>query len=233
MSNTERDTARMNAAILELAREMPDLRIRFKDESRLMKVIGWVLARVGMGAFMTDFTTTIGRSIYFPSRAWAAELEPWDVVAHEGVHARDDKRVGGLWFRFSYLFPLSLLPLALLSLGAIWGSSWWLVNLAWLGAAAPWPAPGRVHWERRAYLMTIVCTVIDSGPAFARSAQFQTWMCRLYTGPDYYRMAWRSSAVAAMVASDTERAIAIAQGAPTTTDLQPYARMAEILKEIR
>ena len=45
-----------------------DIRIAFKDESFLMKLLGFLLFFTK--EFMTRFTTTIGNTVYFPSREW-------------------------------------------------------------------------------------------------------------------------------------------------------------------
>jgi len=59
----------VNNVFLPLDAQIPGgLRIRYKDESVLMRLIGAAL--VPNPRFLTHFTTTLGRTVYFPSRAW-------------------------------------------------------------------------------------------------------------------------------------------------------------------
>lgn len=76
--------------------------LRYKDESRLMRLIGRVL-RPLVPDFMSRYATTIRRTIYVP-RSWRTISE--DLLAHELQHVRDAVRFPIL-FEVSYL----LLPL--------------------------------------------------------------------------------------------------------------------------
>lgn len=204
--------------VAELKQVYPSLRIVFKDESRFMRALGWFLIHVvRIRAFMTDFTTTIGTTIYLDVEARAeiaAGRHPWRTVAHEAEHVRQDRRhqPAGAWFKFSYLFPVPLGLLALLALLAIPFSSWQLLWLIALVAFAPLPAPGRVYWERDGYRISILCDVLMYGDLYVQSAAYQAYMAKHFTGSDYYFMSWRPSAIRRMVLEDTQRAIAIAKG---------------------
>jgi len=70
-------------AVIEWA-ELQGVEIKYKDESLFMKALGLLLSF--NKTFMTSFTTTIGSTIYFPSRKWLAERNPETtiaIVAHE------------------------------------------------------------------------------------------------------------------------------------------------------
>lgn len=114
------------SAVAELA--AAGVRVRLKAESRLMRVLGWLLRLIGVRDFMMRFWTTIGpRTIWAPAGVSLAHLEAYALtIRHELVHARQARR----WpvvFQVSYL----LLPLPF--------------GLAWF----------RWRWEREAYLVQL------------------------------------------------------------------------------
>lgn len=90
------------------------------------------------GAVEDALSRSTGRSAYCSS------------LVHEFVHMLDQERDGQFLFSMAYLFPQNLALLAFLALGALW---WWpaIFFLAFLGAAAPWPAPYRLAYEVRGY----------------------------------------------------------------------------------
>jgi hypothetical protein len=153
------------------------LSIRFKDESRLMKVLGTIL--FFNPQFMNRYITVIGSSVYFPSRVWLAANRDSAarVLCHELVHVADERRVGALLFRLSYLFPQWL---ALLSLSSIVVGPWGLIFLLFL---APLPAPFRTFWELRGYMMTDAISHLSFGK-FADT----NWMASQFTTGSYYFM---------------------------------------------
>jgi len=220
--------------VADIKAAFPKLAIRFKDESRFMRALGWFLVRiVRLRAFMTDYTTTIGPTIYLDTEARAeiaAGLHPWRTIAHEYVHVRQDARhpPRGLWYKFTYLFPL---PLGLFALGALLAiplSTWHLLWLVALVAFAPLPAPGRVYWEREAYRISMLCDVLAHGKNYVLGNSYQAFMVRHYTGSDYYFMSWRRRAIVAMVLEDTQRAIKLAEGILVRTDFE--GRIIEIVR---
>jgi len=131
-------------------------KIVHKENSKLMRFLGFFV-RIFNKKF-AEYGTTIGNTIYLPRAFLANPDEHYNVVgliAHEVVHIRDQKRLTSTPYVFLYLFPQILAPLCLLSLLAIWFSSWWLLSLLALGLLSPIPAPGRVYIEKRGYLMTL------------------------------------------------------------------------------
>lgn len=102
---------------------VPGFEVQFKDESKIMKVLGQ-LSCLFNPHFMSDFTTTWGSKVYFPSRAHytANPQASFSTLAHEFVHLWDGKEHG--WrFRFSYAAP-QVYALAPLLLHAFIGSIW-------------------------------------------------------------------------------------------------------------
>lgn len=132
----------------------PDLKIKYKDQSPFMKLLGKLL--FFNKSFMTSFTTTIGSTVYFPSENFV-KLRPISseiVLLHELVHVSDAKKLNKLLFGFLYLLPLTLIPLALL----LFLFSWKIALPLLLLSAAPLPAYFRMHFEKRAYLVSLYCT---------------------------------------------------------------------------
>jgi hypothetical protein len=77
-------------------------RVVLKSESKLMRAIGWVLKPFNK-EFMTNYVTTIGSTIYTPSR----EMLSPGLLQHELQHVSDSKRWPVL-YELSYLFLLPL-----------------------------------------------------------------------------------------------------------------------------
>lgn len=107
--------------------KVPNLKIRFKDESLWMKLIGMLISPFNPN-FAKDFITTMGSTIYFPSKA-SYEADPggsFQTIAHEFVHIWDSQQDS--WFKLKYMFPqsLALVPVAAYGLLA-WKAAWVLL----------------------------------------------------------------------------------------------------------
>lgn len=106
---TTNNNDRTNRLIAELKKTIPNFNIKFKDQSLLIKIISYIL--FFNKSFMTDYITTIGSTVYFPSEQFL-EANPTDsqiVISHEFVHAIDNKN--NIIFKPLYLFPQILSPL--------------------------------------------------------------------------------------------------------------------------
>jgi hypothetical protein len=163
--------------VSRLGSEKYGLKVMFKDQSLFMKILGFLL--FFNKKFMTNYTTTIGSTVYFPSEKWLNERKESAaaVLAHELVHIADSKKVGSFTFSYCYLIPQVF---ALLSLLAIFGSPLWLITLAFL---APLPAPIRTYYELRGYAVTdAVC--------FKASGIFTDieWMAGQFESSSYFFM---------------------------------------------
>src|SRR3990167_3207757 len=106
--------------VSEYGKEQFDLKIAFKDESKFMKFLGALL--FFNRKFMTTYSTTVGTTVYFPSKSWLNENRDRAarILAHELVHIDDAKDVGEIGFSYSYLFPQIL---STISVAAFLGSS--------------------------------------------------------------------------------------------------------------
>lgn len=175
-----------------LKKKTPDLEIKFKDESFLMKVIGLIL--FFNPGFMRGFVTTIGKTIYFPSRQdllLRTEDSAIATIAHEYQHVKDYEK-NPFWFMFSYLFPISLLPLAILSFIFLP----WFVSLALcLLTLAPLPAYWRTKWEVKGYTMSMfvfnklaIEKDVSSGERVNRIFTLVNMYDKHFTGMNYYLM---------------------------------------------
>lgn len=127
----------------------PDLKIKYKNESWIMRFISKLL--ISDNGFMTQYTTTIGDTIYFPSQKFIKchPISSSVVLLHDLVHLHDQKRVGKIPFTLSYLFPQILVPICLLLFMIV---NWKLMLPLTILCCLPIPAFFRMHWEKRAYL---------------------------------------------------------------------------------
>ena len=103
---------------------------------------------------------------------------------------------------------------------AIWTSGW--ASVAFLAGClllAPWPAPGRVYWERRGYAMSLLVYRATFGhvPQILRNSTG-----RSFYGPSYYYMSWSPSSTSLWVDRTVET------GVP---DGEPYRLVAAFLAE--
>lgn len=179
MNNTEKFWA-LDTKIRE---RVPDYKIKFKNESTFMKILGKIL--FFNKDFMTHVTTVIGKTIYFARRDWF-EADPgryFYTLCHEYVHIMDyDRRPAS--FASGYLMPQAL---AIFSLGALLSfiSPWFLLFLLALIFLAPLPSRVRAWAELRGYGMSIKSRLWD-GQAVSqeRIDRYVTY----FTGPAYYYM---------------------------------------------
>lgn len=173
------------AAYLEEAKQMdPSIRLLAKEDSMLMKVVGFIVKPFNP-SFNTRYTTTIGSTIWMPSEiATILPEEAYlEVVVHEVQHILDHKRHGML-FKVGYLFPQVLALLSLLALGAIWSPIWllWLLCLLFL---APLPAYWRYRAEFNGYRTSILFNKFHG----RTSERTNEWIIGQLAGPSYY-FAW-------------------------------------------
>ena len=152
--------------------------IKYKDNSWFMKVLIKIL--FFNKKFMTRFTTTIGKTVYFPSSQWEDRdpLRSAEVLCHELVHVEDQMRLGTLRYVVAYLAPQLL---ALLTLLSVWFGP---AHLAWLLCLLPIPSPGRAWLEARAYAVSI----ITKSWLYDEELKPKQWMIDSFTGPNYYWM---------------------------------------------
>jgi hypothetical protein len=144
---------KFNTFFSELCKDTP-IKVAYKDESKFMKLLGTLL--FFNEGFMNLFVTTIGNTVYYPSRQNIREHEAEAILilAHEYQHIKDNQRIGKIIYPLIYLLPQCLALLSLLSLLAFTNSYAWLF-LAFLLFLLPIPSPGRKYIELRGYKMSL------------------------------------------------------------------------------
>ena len=187
------DILRFNKFVQELSKDIP-VKVAYKDESKLMKFLGAIL--FFNKGFMDLYITTLGNTVYYPSRAWVQD-HPTDatlVMAHEYVHMKDNSRLGKIKYPIMYLFPQVLAVLSLLTVLAFFTPYAWFF-LTFLLCAAPIPAPGRKYIELRGYKMSLYALYLNLSElnfdesaiarALMKSAEYGNSQ---FTGAGYYFM---------------------------------------------
>lgn len=157
---------------------VPEFKIKYKDESYLMKFFGKVL--FFNKNFMETVTTTIGKTVYFPNKKFLEERY-FSTLAHEYVHVLDYVRKP-LLFSLSYLFPQILSLFSLLAFVNIW----FLLFLIFL---LPFPAKFRTNSEIRGYGMSIFVKNKLNIPFSVQS------YVDIFSSPKYYYMCRNKSYV--------------------------------------
>lgn len=151
--------------------------ISYKNESSFMKILSYIL--FFNKGFLTDYTTTIGHTIYFSSREHV-EADPMGamcIAAHEYRHIRDSGRMGSILYALAYLFPQIL---ALLAAPAAFLVGWWALLL--LLFLAPLPAFWRARIELAGYTMTLFINHLYGREIGMDSERLHT---KLYNYADY------------------------------------------------
>ncbi len=170
---------------LLLARVHMPFKIKCKDDSKLMRFLGFFVKL--FNPRFNKYTTILGNTIYLPKPLYDNPHENQiPLFAHEIVHYRHRKRLTTALYRFLFLFPQVFAPICLLSLLAIWFSNWWLLSLLGLGLLSPIPAPGRVYIEKHGYLMSLAIAYWRYGSDFA--AYLLPRIVKQFTGNAYYYM---------------------------------------------
>lgn len=165
----------------------PKLKIKYKDQSWVMRLISKLL--IFNNGFMTQYTTTVGDTIYFPSEKFIRchPVSSSVVLLHELVHLHDQKRIGRIPFTLSYLFPQILVPICLLLFSLI---TWKVMLPLTLICMLPVPAPFRTYWERRAYLSSFyTLQILGNRMKFNPHLRTQeNIFLRYFHGSSYYYM---------------------------------------------
>jgi hypothetical protein len=178
----------LNELVAKAQTYFPNLEIKFKDQDPLMKFLGKLM--FFNPGFMTNFVTTIGDTIYWPSKQ-DFEDTPTSSAAtfiHECVHIYDEKKDGSPFFKLGYLFPQILaLPMLLL----LFVLTWKIVIPLALLCLLPWPAPFRARSERRAYFVSMRAAYelrgVDpelSGPHYVKNFKNSSYYWMMPFGED-------------------------------------------------
>lgn len=170
--------------------------VKYKTESIFMKVIGALL--FFNKNFMSRFTTTIGRTVYLPSRERVNAIPDVyvGVMWHELVHVLDSQSTDGKFlpgtYSIAYLFPQILSVLSVFALLAF-VSQWFLFFLIFLVFLAPIGAPFRTNYEAKAYAMSLNIQALERGSINLNDAIYPILV--EFVGPNYYYMCRNSRKV--------------------------------------
>lgn len=170
------DLATLQAFEAEIKKHVPTFKIAYKDETPWMRVLGFLATPFNQG-FMTKYTTTLGQTVYFPSRAYY-EGQPkasFNVLAHEFVHMQDSVKYPG-WYHLSYMLPQILSPVVLFFYAMLvpWG---WAAVMALLLAVVL----GCVAAQRSVAAFFLVAGTLLAG-AVALSVLLTHWWAALFIG---------------------------------------------------
>lgn len=166
-----------------------NLKIAFKNESLFMKTIGTIL--FFNKGFMNSFITTIGSTVYFPSRDFLDKsgIEMLEVLCHEKCHERDHEL--NKLFPLLYLFPQILAPFAFL----LCFYSWWLGLILGALFLLPLPAYWRKTYELRGYKMSLFVTSelckeynLSKEQIISNLNKSCDFFDKMFTGSSYYFM---------------------------------------------
>jgi hypothetical protein len=174
------------ALISSAQQYFPDLKIKYKNKSTLMWIMGKLL--FFNKDFMTSYTTTIGSTIYYPTES-STKVRPISsatILLHELVHINDAKKFTKPLFGFLYLTPqiLALLCIPLFFL------SWKIALPLLLLFMAPVPSFFRMHFEKKGYLSSLyVLNALGNKLNFdpELDQQKETFI-KQFTGSYYYFM---------------------------------------------
>jgi ABC-type multidrug transport system fused ATPase/permease subunit len=143
-----------NTLLANIQKIYPDVNVQYKDQSTFMQILGKIL--FFNPSFMTDFTTTVGTTIYYPSQEWvnnniySAEV----LMLHELTHIYDQKNSNSILYALLYVLP-QLLFILFIPLLFVINWKFALIPLVFL---APIPSYFRMYYERRAYTISMYAT---------------------------------------------------------------------------
>ena len=108
-----------------IQQHVPGFEVRFKDESAVMALLGF-LSTPFNADFMEKYTTTWGKRVYFPDEGFYLKIpaKSLRILAHEFVHLWDSKR-HPLTFKLSYILPQLFVLLPLIAYAVLaWPHPW-------------------------------------------------------------------------------------------------------------
>jgi len=180
--------------VKHLQREIPNFIILRKDQSRFHKIVA-ILFKFFCPNYLTHYTTTIYPRVYLPSKLLLPENSNtrFRALAHEWVHLYDRRQEGPL-FNFRYLFPQSLLLLfwSIALCVVFWPIAFWVFIGLGVACLLPWPAPFRLSYELRGYLMS---WALDAWETKQVDWGVKDQIVTQLTGWAYYKTCWNKTKV--------------------------------------
>ena len=203
--------------------EVPGYEKQIKEESGLMKFYNF-FAQLFNKRFMEGYITTAYPKVYYPRNLITNTRVVWKVLAHEWIHLRNARHHTLVVHGLLYGLPHWLALLALISLGAIWGGPWWLLNLCWLVCLAPLPAYFRAKEELSAYVTNMATNYWRYGSILPGTKDH---LARQFYESSYYFMWPFKTTVHRWL--DEEEAKILSGFYDTVT---PYKEIKELIEEI-
>jgi len=203
--------------------DIPGYERRVKEDSGLMKFYNFFVQAFNK-TFMTQYITTAHPHVYFPRKTMENTRTVWKVLAHEWIHMHHAKKETVVLHSFLYGLPQWLTLLSLVSLGAIWGGPWWLLNLCWLICIAPLPAYFRAKEERSAYVTNMAVNYWRYGSI---TQYTKDWLGKQFYESSYYFMWPFKGAVNKWMDEEEENIVA-----GKYDDLAPYNEVRILIEEI-
>ena len=169
----------------------PQATIKFKNESKLMRFLGFILKPVNC-SYMNSYITTLGTKVYVPSRQWmennyAAML---NIVPHEFMHMWDYTELKRKFkvnvFALLWLSPQILSVFSLLAILAVL-SPWFLFMLVFLFAGLPWSSKYRTDLESSGYAINMLVSSFSIGPRYNAMEDAES-LSEYFTSSAYYWM---------------------------------------------
>lgn len=154
MNSLNNDMESFNQVVSRAQGFFPSFNVKYKDESLLMKLLSYLLF---FNKRFNLFTTTIGSTVYFPSRNFvqASPASSIVLIMHELSHIFNSSKKNSFVFSILYLLP-QILALSAIPVFFLFGL---LKSLACLLFLLPLPAYFRMTEEKQAY--TISLYVLD------------------------------------------------------------------------
>lgn len=168
-----------------VVKNFPTAQIKYKNESLFMKMIGALM--FFNKYFMTQYITVIGKTVYFPSKAWLERsyYSAGKIIAHEFVHMHEVNPV-------LYLFPQILSLFSFVALLAF-VNLWFLLALVFLVFLFPWPAYWRTKYELNGYAMNLFILGLHI-PEYDYRKDAGS-IAEQFVDSSYYYMSWNKSNV--------------------------------------
>ncbi len=103
-----------------LAEQIPGFRVQYKNDSKLMKFLGFMIGPFN-NEFMSGYITTWGNSVFFPNKEQYDRdpLNTFVTLTHEFVHLWDSKEHGIWGFQRTYITPQLYMLIPLLAYGIL------------------------------------------------------------------------------------------------------------------
>lgn len=222
--------AKINELLLTLPdvikKRAPNFKIKYKDESVLMKVLNIILF---FDKTFMHRTTTFLSTVYFSTREHVqrSKTSCGITLAHEYVHIIDGNKQP-ITFALGYCSPQIWAVFSLFSFLAFWHWAF-LFFLLFLVCLAPFPSPWRAKWEERGHFMSIILERKRDGGFLTGTRDS---LVKSFSGWSYYCMQSKQDAqVTAQRIMDSAREVKTPEDNPAYKDVLDLLNRPSILED--